>query len=1522
MPATPYDIAFLRVLMNRALTEKTQALRCVQLIDERAQRGQPTNARALVVELGLLDSARADELDLLAREELQRSSSGGASATATGIFRSSTQSGVIAPAAVASGTFSLPPPPPLPGGPRPLPGGPRPLPPTQSGILPNPATQSGVIASPATQSGIMALPPRPQALAAPQAPLPFGTQSQLIAPATAATQSGVLRVGAVPPARPASLPPLPSAPPPPASTPVPAPAPFKVAAGVAPSELGELTMADGSMARIVAGKQEADGEQYYDLAENGQGLEAYESGPKLGRGPVGLCYLGRKKLDRAPVVVKVISRRFDEHPTLLADVLGDLQAWIGFRHPSVAATLAKGISNGRNVVVFEQARGQPLAAVLEKDKRPLEPRHAMRAVYDVASALAAAHERGQACGDVSAAKVYWDGQRAQLADLGLARASCLASGFGQYGMTFGHPAYLAPEVLQERLTKPTPQVDVYALGILFYEILCGTRPFQGEGVDLLGKHLEAPLPPPPPTVSFNTAVAGLILRMTAKSPTQRLPDAKSVVLAITQLLEGKPINIPGAPARPAAPAAQSRLATSGPSKAISTNDWGLASQRVENKNISDKWTVSRIEQAPPVGPSDLSDAGSLSELGPTVVRTASVTGRLPRELLADDPAPQVPGGPKVGEKIGRGPAGTTYEGQLPGAGPPIVVKVLSKKFGKHPELIKRILDGVRAAASFAHPGAVRVVRALQIAGRDMVIFEKVTGKTLREAMAAGPLPPTQATARVLDLARTLEAARRQGLSHGDVRPEKVFIDEAGRTRLTDFGLAEAAALGAGFGGVGVPFGHPTYLAPEVVQERKPQPDEKADLYSLGILYYELVCGRPPFQGPDPKKTLRQHLEAVIPPPPDGVTIPAAVAELILRMTAKDPARRPQSMTDLVARLQQVATAAEAPAAPARSDLDSLETGTSEPFTGGTSEPFDTGSEALLEEPGDDPIDSQAWGRESLELSRPSGEWDKNKIIAAPKVGPEEWTPDDSEDRLGSDAGPSGSSLRTAAATAKPGAPSAKAPGPFQNSTAQPAPRDALMAAIEAAAATKESTADGAPAPAAAAAAGEDGVSTAKASGRRKRQAVAGKGAAPAGEANNKKLVFLGGAGLLVVALVAAFAFSSGPPDKPPRPPVTSTGGEVGTSTGEGPRPPVNTEPDPAVAAAEKKREAAKRAGIKYFNDATERVNSQRYREVAELKAALPKELLEEPALSEKVAAVDEAMQKAVDARLSKETAAIEAKLAAEDWDGARSDLSKTQQWVPTPDVAAPLAAKVKQAIDARDAPVRDEKTGERVDTATLKNDLEAKCKGMANGLVYENGGIVLNYTVADETLLGDLTNVAGADKPTLDPGDGGKPGILLRSASTGSNPPKPILVVLPIAFKQLVDITVDLVVRKVGKSPKVALLQGYRPMSPRGMGLLWGIQQASIADPRDGLKFITKPLPELPTDGTPLRLRLRLPRRSTEQVEIGGFLRLPGRDIPADKAPAVNLTKLEGQVGVWVEDAEVAIIGLQVRGIVDPAAIR
>jgi protein kinase-like protein len=239
-------------------------------------------------------------------------------------------------------------------------------------------------------------------------------------------------------------------------------------------------------------------------------------------------------------VVKVLNKRFQDYPALLEQVDQDLRPW-SIEHPRLSRLVTRGQSNGREVAVFSFAEGKPLSAHLAD--QPLEPGQALKAIFEVAQGLVAVHGRGLAHGDIRAAKVLWDGEHAALLDGGLGRASALVSGFGQFGLTFGHPGYLAPEALQEHLVKPTPSTDVYSLGILGYEMLCGKLPFvlQSEVVDVLRQHFEAPLPPPPEGVSFSPGIAGLLLRMTAKEPARRLQNANEVVECIRLLLAGKPL---------------------------------------------------------------------------------------------------------------------------------------------------------------------------------------------------------------------------------------------------------------------------------------------------------------------------------------------------------------------------------------------------------------------------------------------------------------------------------------------------------------------------------------------------------------------------------------------------------------------------------------------------------------------------------------------------------------------------------------------------------------------------------------------------------------------------------------------------------------------------------------------------------------------------------------------------------------------------------------------------------------------
>ncbi|MEZ6187382.1 MAG: serine/threonine-protein kinase [Planctomycetota bacterium] len=784
----------------------------------------------------------------------------------------------------ANGSGAPPPPPPLPGGPPPAPGA---LPPTPGALPPMPG----------------GLPPTPAAL-----------------PPTPAALPPRRRRSRPPPAR--SRRPPPRSPGPPPSLP-PAPGGLRPCRRCRRPRPAPLASDDGG----------GDDEAYYALEGS---LSGYETGPKLGRGPVGTSYAGRRA-DGSPVVVKALSKRFAKHPDVVRQVEDDLSRWKGFAHPTAVSVFDVGTSNERTVIVYSRARGENLADLIEATG-PLAPTLAMRVVYDVALALASAKEKvNLACGDVRAQKIYFDGKRAQIADLGQWRASCLGNGFGKHGLTFGHPAYLAPEVLQEGQAQPNPSADVYALGILFYELLCGQQPFRGEVVDVLSQHMEAPLPPPPGEVRFSAKLAALILRMTAKSPASRLPDAAAVVESITALLEGKGL-----------PPQQAKA------NAVTADEW----EKTQAQNrATGRWSRSRIDAAPAIGPSEL---GRAMDLG----AASSVSGMLPSTVRPKEAGVEI----SLGKKIGRGSAGTAYEGthtKFPGK---LAIKVLTKRFAQHQDLLAEIKGGLRRVVGVKLPGVVPVLALEESGGRDLVVSPLIPhAQSLRQRLETqGAFLPSVATGFMKAVVQALAAADRAGLHHGDLRPDKILVDGEGQAHLVDFGLARASCLGAGYGKVGLPFGHPEYLAPEVVQESRKQPSRESDMYSLGITYYELICGRAPYQSPDLKEILRQHLEEPLPRPPDEVSLPGAVANLITALTHKNPEVRPETWEEVQQELESClgldGSAFDRPSA----QIEEFD-------------PLADDDEPLVE----------VWEQTSEILAKPAIAWDKSKITQPKRVGPDD-----------------------------------------------------------------------------------------------------------------------------------------------------------------------------------------------------------------------------------------------------------------------------------------------------------------------------------------------------------------------------------------------------------------------------------------------------------------------------------------------------------------------------------------------------
>jgi serine/threonine protein kinase len=689
----------------------------------------------------------------------------------------------------------------------------------------------------------------------------------------------------------------------------------------------------------------------------------FRIGAKVGRGPFGATYSAQLP-DGTVCVVKAITSRFHEHPAALEQVLADARAWAALRHPGLVTTLGVSLYEGRQVILYEQAPGKTLDRCV-KEQGPFDPRVAVRVIRDLAVALVAPHRQGLACGDIRAAKVYFDGQRALLADPGQGRGSCLASGFGALGMHFGHPDALAPEVLAERLERPTPACDVYALGILLYELLVGAPPYRGEGKAVLRQHLEAPLPPVP-AVQASPALARLLARLVAKAKEQRFADAAAVVEGLFELL-GRP-----APT----PAAGTDFARA-PANALTSTVWRTAAQQAAERTSS--WSSDRLEKAAPVGPPVGDPRTTTSALprglapaGPPTSEVGETTLSLPNQLTTTtsdlEGSDKKPTAIKLGKKLGQGPVGSVYQGEMKDHPAPVAVKVVSQRFAKYPDLLKRILDAARKAEGFLDAHVVGVLRVMHVAGRETVVSELCEGPTLREAARAGRLNAKQVLDTLRELALALQVARARDLSHGDVRPEKVYLS-GGVARLADFGFHEAAGLGANFGQFGVPWGHPDYLAPEVMQEKK-GPTFQSDCYALGILAYELLTGRVPFTGPTPKEVLKAHLEAPLPPPPKEAGVPAPLADLLLRLTAKDPKRRFDAPLELLQAIdrckKQVDLTSQAIASPPVEEFDPTASGEK----------------------------GQGWMPVQVDKAKapPKKVVKTTKILEAPAVGPEGWAP--------------------------------------------------------------------------------------------------------------------------------------------------------------------------------------------------------------------------------------------------------------------------------------------------------------------------------------------------------------------------------------------------------------------------------------------------------------------------------------------------------------------------------------------------
>lgn len=600
-----------------------------------------------------------------------------------------------------------------------------------------------------------------------------------------------------------------------------------------------------------------------------------------GMGEVFLATSGGIEGAERPCVVKIIRREFAEDPSFLARFFDEARIQAQLDHPGVARVLeASTDPSGKPFVVAEYVEGRNLAEVRNRGSQlnaSIGWAEALALGVALAEALTHVHERTDASGepldivhrDLSPQNVMIGyGGDVKLIDFGTARGEnrkCHTVS----GVVLAKPGYVAPEVANNQ-PGGVPS-DLYALGIILWELCAGRRFLTGDAT----AHVAAVaagrrnLPPIAELVKAPLALDTILARLTAPRIEDRYGSAREVATDLVRLIAKAPSLANGERGvRPRIAHLMERLYPAEPARSRAD----LARLTASARNVEPK-----PEAAAPPAPSPL----------PAAVDESLFPGTRYRLL----------------RELGHGAMGVVYEAHHVDLGRSVALKVLPKESCHSPELETRFRREARAIARLRHPNLVGLHDfGVSADGRPFYAMELLEGETLdRHVERERGMDWREAVRIAAETLSALETAHAAGLVHRDIKPGNLFLTRDGKLKLLDFGVVqvekecdaakdvEAITL----------VGTLEYMAPE--QATGETVDERADLYAVGAVLYELVTGRRPHVAETTVALIDRKLRLDPEPPRErapGRGIPVALDRVIMRSLARFSAHRYRSATEM------------------------------------------------------------------------------------------------------------------------------------------------------------------------------------------------------------------------------------------------------------------------------------------------------------------------------------------------------------------------------------------------------------------------------------------------------------------------------------------------------------------------------------------------------------------------------------------------------------------------------------------------